>query len=56
MDAETLSAAIGMMKAMPNNAAHSAAEAAASAQEAKDAADSASSATVAETKTYLGIT
>lgn len=55
MDGETLSAAIARLKTMPNNAAASAAAAATSAQAAQDAADSVTSATVAETKTYLGI-
>ena len=55
MDAETLGAALALMRAMPDNAAASAAAAAASAQEARTAADSVTSATVAETKEYLGI-
>ena len=48
MDGETLMAAIGFMKAMPDNAAASAAE-------AKEYAESVTPATVAETKSYLGI-
>ena len=55
MDEVTFAAAIGYMKAMPDNAASSAAAAAASAQAAQDAADTVTSATKAETKTYLGI-
>lgn len=56
MDGQTLGAALALMRAMPDNAAHSAAEAAAAADRAETAADSVTTATVAETKTYLNIT
>lgn len=55
MDGQTLGAALALMKAMPDNAAHSAAEAEAAAQRAETAADSVTSATVEETTTYLNI-
>ena len=55
MDMETLNAAIGIMKNMPNTAAASAAAAAASADAAQEAADSVTVASVSELKTYLGI-
>ena len=56
MDSETLAAALAIMKAMPDNAASSAAAAAASAEAAAESAQSVDTATVAEVKTYLGIT
>ena len=56
MEADTLGAALAIMKAMPDNAANSASQAAASAEAAQTAADSVTAATVAETKTYLNIT
>ena len=56
MDAETLGAALALMKAMPDNAAHSAAEAAAAADRAETAADSISTGTLVEFKEYLHIT
>lgn len=56
MDNVSIGAALALMEAMPDNAAHSAAEAAASAAEAKEAAESVTPATVAETKNYLSIT
>ena len=55
MDTTTLGAAIAIMKGMPDNAAASAAAAAASATAAQEAADSVTTASVAEVKTYLGI-
>jgi len=55
MDMTTLGAALAIMKGMPDNAAHSAAEAQAAAERAETAADSVTSATVAETKAYLNI-
>ena len=56
MDTQTLAAALAVMRAMPDNAAHSAAEAEASAQRAETAADSVTAATVEETTNYLNIT
>lgn len=55
MDISTLALALGLMRAMPDNAASSAASAQASAEAAQAAADSVDTATVAETKTHLGI-
>lgn len=55
MDNETLCAAVSIMKALPDNAASSAAAAEASALRAETAADSVTVATVAEIKEYLGI-
>lgn len=54
-DVESVVMAIGIMSKMPDNAAASAAAAAASAEIAENAADSVETATVAEIKTYLGI-
>lgn len=55
MDAETVFAAIQILKKMPDNAAASAAAAAESATAAQEAADTVTSATVVETEAYLNI-
>lgn len=55
MDIATLSAALSIMKSMPDNAAHSAQEAAAYALAAQEAAESVETATEMETKEYLEI-
>ena len=55
MDIGTVALALALMRAMPDNAAASAAAAQASAEAAQQAADSVDTATVAETKTHLGI-
>ena len=56
IDIPTVGAAIALMEQMPDNAAASAAAAAASAAAAAESAQSVDTATVAETKSYLGIT
>ena len=53
MDGQTLAAALALMKAMPDNAASSAAEAAGYAAEAADLKDALDAATVAETIAYM---
>lgn len=55
MDIGTVALALALMRAMPDNAAASAAAAQASAEAAQQAADTVESATVAETKAHLGI-
>ena len=55
MEADTLGVALAIMKSMPDNAAHSAAEAEAAAKRAETAADSVTAATLEEVKSYLNI-